>query len=182
MGSINFHPFYRNFDEVCTKKSFVSNFSTIKVLEDIYTRNNTEVRKVCMLQVSHTCYTRCPVLPCLQFAETMHEDFSDLFQSSNNEGQASIERSNENSTLAPAPDNEQQGLARDISGSCSTIREPGNGHPEASELASEDHCIMDDSNAPLSISEVQAHRRRVNFIVVGPITDPAKLITGRLWK
>ena len=162
MGSINFHPFYRNFDEVCSKKSFVSNFSTIKVLEDIYTRNNTEVMKVCMLQISHTCYTRCPVLPCLQFAEAMDEDFSDLLK-----GQATIERSltNENPTLST--DNEQQGL-------------PGNDHAETS--ASDTDHAMDNSNAPLSKSKVQAHKKRVNFIVVGPITDPAKLITGMLWK
>lgn len=43
---INFHPFYRNEEDVCLKKAFNTNFCTLRVLDDLYTQRAESVAKV----------------------------------------------------------------------------------------------------------------------------------------
>jgi len=43
---INFHPFYRNEKEVCRKQKFNTNFCTIRVVDDLYSKGSPEVVQV----------------------------------------------------------------------------------------------------------------------------------------
>jgi len=44
--AVNFHPFYRNEEEICRKQEYSSNFCTIRVVDDLYTKNSHNVIQV----------------------------------------------------------------------------------------------------------------------------------------